>query len=79
MINRTIDPCPGANDFGLEQRNARVEFVHREGVEVLPGELRQKVVRRPGLDIVEIHTCKVDPFGDAVNKPAMNRLFRRCE
>ena len=79
MVNGVIDSCPGAHDLGLEQGDTRVKFVYRERVEVLPGKLRKQVARRPGLDVVEIHGCKVDPFGDAVNKPSTNRLACRCE
>ena len=77
MVNRAIDFLSRPGDLRFEQGDPLVQFVDRQGVEILLGELAQRVVRWPWLDVIDIHGHSVDPIGDAVNKPVTNGLFRQ--
>jgi len=59
-----LNPC----DFGFEYRDTCPQFLDRKGIEILPGELGQGIIRALGQEIVRVHFVKVDPKRPAVNK-----------
>ena len=54
MLNGAVHLLPAARDLGFEQLDAIGEFLDRERVEILPGELRGGVVDATG-KIVRFH------------------------
>ena len=48
MVNGAFHLLPAARDFRFEKLDALGQFLDREGIEVLPGELRGGVVLATG-------------------------------
>lgn len=69
MINRAVDPGPGPGDFGLEQRDALVQLLDGERIEVLAAQLGDQVVLATRKILVGVHrTGSVDRGQADVNK-----------
>jgi len=61
-----LDAC----DFVFERLDAGLQLINRKRVEVLLLELRQRILRLVGEEVVEVHNVRiVDPRGCEVNKP----------
>lgn len=69
MIHGGGATCAAADDLGLQRPDARVEFVDGEGIEILPRERRQRLVRPRGKSFFLGHVRIVDRARRAVNKP----------
>jgi len=57
MVNRSIDFQLRPGDFRFKHRDPFVQFADRKRIEILLGDLGQRIVRRPGLDVFEIHAA----------------------
>ena len=68
MVNGAFKLSSSADDLGLERHDARVEFLYREGIEILACERYDGIVGASRQDFLAIHGCSVDPNGAAVNK-----------
>ena len=68
MVNGAFKLSSRADDLGLERRDTRVEFLHRERIEVLATERGDGIVAALGKDFLAIHGCNVDPIRASVNK-----------
>ena len=59
-----------AGDLGFQGLDPRLELLDRDGIEVLPGKLRQRIAGLAREKIVEVHLPRVvDPTRAHVNKP----------
>ena len=58
MIGRERPAGTRARDLGLEQRDARVELVHRQGIEILPRQFGERVLGLGGEQIVRVHAMQ---------------------
>lgn len=54
MVNGAFNPLTNAVNLGLQRRDARVQFVDRQGVEVLAGQFGDKIAGAAG-KIVGFH------------------------
>lgn len=54
MVNGAFNPLTRPGNLGLQRRNTRVQFVDRQGVEVLAGKLGDKIAGAAG-KIVGFH------------------------
>ena len=68
--DRGVELGPHPDDLGFEQRDPRLQLLHRERIEVLPGQQRQRVVGLVREELVEVHRGKVDRSSVQVNKNA---------
>jgi hypothetical protein len=69
MVNGAFAFTTGSFDFRLEQREALIQFLDRERVEILPGELEDQIVLAAGKSLFDVHRAtNVDPRGGDVNK-----------
>ena len=64
--HRAVALGPRPRQFGLERNDPRVEFSHRQAVEVLPDERGKRVVDL-GAGQVVVHAADVDPSAAGVN------------
>jgi hypothetical protein len=83
MVNGAFKFSSGADDLGLERHNARVELLHREGIEILATERDDGIVGTLRQDFLAIHGHSVDPNGSAVNNAARQcsergKVWRNC-
>lgn len=71
MLNRVRNFGTTSCDLRLERGDARVEFVDREGIEVLPSEVAEQIVLATRQIFVGVHHPRsVDPAGGDVNNAA---------
>lgn len=69
MVNGPFAFTTGPLDFGLEQRDPLVQFVHRKRIEILFRQLGGQVVLTARKILVQVHRlANVDPAGGDVNK-----------
>ena len=68
MRLRTVDVGLHPSDLRFEGFDAGVEFLDRNGVEILFCKLRQRVARLAREEILKVHWGIVDLLGRAVNK-----------
>ena len=68
MLNRVRNFGTTSCDLRLERGDARVEFVDREGIEVLPSEVAEQIVLATRQIFVGVHALNVDPGRSDVNK-----------
>ena len=68
MVNGAILVPFNARDFGFEIGNALVEFGHRQWIEILPGEQRNRIIGLARKILVGIHGPNVDRRTRDVNK-----------
>ncbi len=83
MVNGAFKLSSNADDLGLERRDARLELLHRERVEILARKRGNGIVGASGQDFLAIHACNVDPNGAAVNNAARQcsergKMWRNC-
>ena len=83
MVNGAFKLSSNADDLGLERHDARVEFLHREGIEILACERGDGIVGTSRQDFLLIHAPNVDPNGSAVNNAARQcsergNMWRNC-
>jgi hypothetical protein len=55
MVNGAVLVPFDPGDFGFERGNALVELRHRQGVEILSGELRQRIIAAARKILIGIH------------------------
>jgi hypothetical protein len=81
MVNGAFKLSSSADDLGLERDDPRLEFLHREGIEILTTEREDGIVGTSRQDFLVIHGCNVDPNGAAVNKrrAAMHANGGKCD
>jgi hypothetical protein len=70
MVNGAFKLAARTDDFGLERRDARFEFLYGEGIEILAAERADGIVGTFRKDFLVIHAPNVDPNVAAVNKRA---------
>ena len=69
MVNGFLNLGAAAVDLTLYQGDPFFQFVHRQMIDILPGEDFHRVVGALGEKIVWLHRHNVDPDGPHVNKP----------
>ncbi len=67
MVNGALHFRFCARDFRFERGDARAKLFHGKGVEILPGEQDQRIIRLAGRIFVKVHGRNVDPFARTVN------------
>ena len=55
-------------DFALQYLDPLFQLFDRKGSKVLLRDLRQRVLRAAGEEVVLIHSARIDPCGAPVNK-----------
>lgn len=55
MVNGAFHFRTAARDFRLQQGDALVQLLHRQGVEILSAERPERIIRAAGQKIVRIH------------------------
>jgi hypothetical protein len=66
VINGAVDPRARSRDLGLEQRDPLLQFLDRQGIEILLRELGDQIARLPGQGVVDIHPASVTAHARAV-------------
>ena len=68
MVNGAFNPCFASSDLRFEQRDALLELLDREGVEVLLAQLDRQIVLTTRKIFVGVHRAsKVDRARSDVN------------
>ena len=71
MVNSAFNFCFGSRNFTFERRDALVQLVDRQWIEVLHRQLAEEVVRATRQVFVGVHPAtNVDRGGHDVNKAA---------
>jgi NADPH:quinone reductase len=68
MVNGAFNLSSNASQLGFQRGDAGVEFLDREGIEILARQRGDGVVGALGQEIVRIHGHSVDPYRSPVNK-----------
>lgn len=68
MVNGSFDFrfCP--RNLSLKQGNALLEFVNRQGVQILADQISQQIFCRARRKLIQVHICSVDRDAMDVNK-----------
>lgn len=68
MLNGAFSLSSDARDLGLQRVDPRLQFLDREGIEILTRQRGDGIVGAFGQEIVLIHGDSVDPYRSPVNK-----------
>lgn len=68
MVNGMINFCTTSDDFGLERRDARVQLINRQAIEIVARELRERVIGSARENFFSVHAANVDRSAQQVNK-----------
>jgi hypothetical protein len=62
MVNSPFKFCAHPGDFRLKAHDPLVQFLDREGIEILPGDENQQIAGAFRKDIVQIHDTQTSPI-----------------
>lgn len=55
MVNGIFNFCPAAGDFAFQRGDPRLQFVHRQMIDILPCELIHRIIGALREKIVGLH------------------------
>jgi len=77
MVNRFVDLAPRAGDLRLQRGDPHVQFLDREGVEILSAERGERIVGALRKNFFRVHAPSVDRRAAHVNKPCVENASAR--